>query len=171
MTRTVLVLPGPTWPTGVLLALVVAACGAGGTPTQAPGTGHGPGYASIWLTTDPAIPRVSVPVAMTSPDEPDVLFAHTFVPGTPVRGAFATSEGRYRLTAFDGACVADLDLGPSTVTDVLLSFEDGECDLAVVRTGRHEDQSPRPEEHVVLITNHNRGNETPFIEPAASNAP
>ena len=149
---------------GVALALALAACEASASTTLPPATEHGPGPASIWLTTDPAVPNAPVSVTMTSPDEPDILFAHTFAPGTAVRGAFATSEGRYRLAAFSGACAVDLVLGHSSATEVELTIDAGGCRLAVVRTGNMNDPAMSHDEPVVLITNGDRGNQTPVIE-------
>ncbi len=122
----------------------------------------------MWLTSDPAVPAFPVPVTMTSPDDHSLLFSHTFVPGTVVRGAFATSEGRYRLAALGEACVLDLTVGPFDVADVVLTIAESGCGLAVVRRGNMEDPAMWRDDPAVLITNHGVGNETPRIEPRES---
>jgi hypothetical protein len=109
---------------------------------------------------------------MTSPNDPGILFAHTFSTGRPLRGVFATSQGRYTLSALDDACALSLDLGPNAVVDVLLTLESGSsCSLAVVRRGRLGDPGPAKPDDAVLITNHDVGAGTPRIEPAPSAMP
>ncbi len=122
----------------------------------------------MWLTSDPAVPGFPVPVTMTSPDDPSLLWSHRFTPGTTLRGAFATSEGRYRLAAFGGACVLDVTLGPSRVADVVLTMSESGCGLALVRQGNMGDPAMWRDDPAVLITNHGVGNETPWIEPGQS---
>jgi hypothetical protein len=106
---------------------------------------------------------------MTSPDEIGIKFAHTFVAGQALRGSFATSEGRYTMAALGGACSLPLVLGPGEAADVLLTLGPGSgCALAVVRRGRMDDPAMQKLEDAVLITNHNAGAATPFIEPRPS---
>ncbi|MGH2474372.1 MAG: hypothetical protein ACRDIL_03840 [Candidatus Limnocylindrales bacterium] len=109
---------------------------------------------------------------MTSPDDPGIRFSHTFVADQPVRGVFATSEGRYMLAARGGACSLPLTLEPDEEADVLLTIGPGEgCSLAVVRRGRMGDPAMMKNEDAVLITNHAAGDATPRIEPTPSEAP
>jgi hypothetical protein len=125
-----------------------------------------PGPASVWLTSDPAAPTGPVPVTMRSPTDPDIHFAHTFVPGETLRGDFATSQGQYHLSAFGGSCSVDLNLGPSEVAEVLLTIDDAGCSLTIERVLDMDDPAAFKDEPSVLITNHGV-NETPFIEPVA----
>ena len=151
---------------GILLVVTTSACTLPGSETFEPGTERMPGPASVWLTSDPAEPTRPVPVAMRSPRDPGVHFSHTFVPGETLRGDFATSQGQYQLAAFGGACTVDLDLGPSKVTEVLLTLDDEGCSFTIERVLDMEDPAAFHDEPSVLITN--RGvNETPFIEPVA----
>ena len=110
---------------------------------------------------------------MTSPDEASIRLAHTFTTGSPLRGAFATSEGRYVLAALGGACSLPLTLGSDEAADVLLTLGPGlGCSLAVVRRGRMGDPAMQKTEDAVLITNGNAGAATPVIEPVSpSDAP
>lgn len=145
----------------------VAACSL--LPSPRPEIGHEsmPGPASVWLTSDPAAPAMAVPVVLRSLDDPAVRLQHTFVSSQVLRGDFATSQGRYRLTALDGACSIDLPLGPSQVADVVLTL-DGEtdCSLAVTRLGNMDDPAMWKDEPAVFITNGGRPDKTPFEEPA-----
>ena len=129
-----------------------------------------PGPASVWLTSDPAAPTMAVPVVMRSLDDPAIRFQHTFVPNVVLRGDFATSQGRYRMTALDGACSIDLPLGPSQVADVVLTLDtdtDAGCSLVVARLGNMDDPVMWKDEPAVFITNGGRPEETPFEEPTS----
>ncbi len=131
-----------------------------------------PAPASIWLTSETTAPASPVDVSMTSPDDPGIRFAHTFVAGEPVRGVFATSQGRYTLVALDGACSLPLTLGPDDAADVLLSLGPGSaCSLSVLQRGRMGDPAMTKSEDAVLITNHGAGDATPHIEPSPPAAP
>ncbi len=95
----------------------------------------------------------------------------TFVAGEALRGDFATSQGSYALAALGGACSLPLVLGANEAVDVLLTLGPGSgCSLGVVRRGHRDDPAmQKPEdEDAVLITNHNAGAETPFVEPVPS---
>ncbi len=153
------------------LVLWAAGCTPFAAQTLEPGVEHMPGPAAVWLTSDPAVPAIPVPVTMTSPDEADILFSHTFVPRTVLRGDFATSQGRYRLAAFHGECALDLNLGPSEVVDVELTISESGCGLAILRVGSMDDPAMWKDESGVLITNHNVGDATPAIEPGPSASP
>jgi hypothetical protein len=151
------------------VAALVAGCTSTAPPTHEPGTESMPGYASVWLTSDPAVPDVPVLVTMMSPDDPGILFQHTFVAGVPLRGSFATSEGRYHLAARGRACSADLVLGPSELAMVTLTLEgDSGCSMALTAVHNMDTEEIELEEPAVLITNHGVGNETPRIEPPPS---
>jgi hypothetical protein len=120
-----------------------------------------PGPASVWLTAEPPSPADRVAVTMTAPD-PGILFAHTFDPDVPLRGVFATSQGRYLLSALAGACSLPLDLGPSDEAQVLLTVAgDGSCTLAVTWQGSREAADWPSHGDGVLITNHNVDSATP----------
>lgn len=103
---------------------------------------------------------------MTSPDDAGVRFAHTFVAGEALRASFATSQGRYTMAALGGACRLPLVLGPDEAADVLLTLSPGAgCTLAIIQRGRMDDPAMQKPDDGVLITNHDAGAETPFIEP------
>ena len=144
--------PGPR--SGLVLATVLlAACGKSTAETPQPqrtvdpqptfqlGVEHMPGPASIWLTSNPATPRIAVSVEMTSPTDSGIRYAHTFPPGTVLRGSFATSEGAYRMRALDGACGIDVRLGPSDAAEIELRLEGAGCTLTLRRTGSLDDPS------------------------------
>ena len=157
---------------GVLLgavAALLASCTTALPRTHEPGTETMPGYASVWLTADPAVLDVPVLATMTSPDDPGILFQHTFVAGAPLRGSFATSEGRYHLAARGGACSADLVLGPSELAMVTLALE-GETGCSMLLTAVHDMDAEELELEGpgVLITNHGAGNAPPIFEPPPS---
>jgi hypothetical protein len=151
---------------GAASAVVTACSGPSPDISSSPSFGEQmPGPASIWLTSDPAAPTAPVEVVMTSPDDPDVRFAHTFVAGQALRGSFVTSQGSYAMTAFGGACRLPLVLGPDEAVDVLLTLEPGPgCTLALVRRGRMDDPAMQKSEQAVLITNRDAGAATPFVE-------
>ncbi len=157
-----------------IAALVVAGCGTL-PPFASPSPTIGeqmPGPASVWLTSAAVAPASALDVSMTSPNDPGILFAHTFVAGQPVRGVFATSQGRYTLTAGGGACSLPLVLGPDEAADVLLTIGPGAgCWLSVSQRGRMGDPAMMKTEDAVLITNHGAGDATPRIEPRPSEAP
>ena len=89
--------------------------------------------------------------------------------GRPLRGDFATSEGRYTLAALAGACTLPNVLRPEEAADVVLTLGPGPgCSLAVVRRGAIGDPAMRHPDGGVLITNHDFGNATPRIEPGAT---
>jgi hypothetical protein len=154
----------------VLLGVAVVSAasglsGCGGMPLSE----QAPGPASVWLTSDPATPSSPVEVVMTSPNDPGISFAHIFVAGEALRGDFATSQGTYALAALGGACSLPLVLGPNEAVDVLVTLGPGSgCSLGVVRRGHGDDPALQKPEDAVLITNHNSGAETPFIEPVPS---
>jgi hypothetical protein len=101
---------------------------------------------------------------MTAPD-PDILFAHTFEAGVPLRGDFFTSQGRYFLSALGGACRLPLDLGASEEAQVRLTIAaDGTCALAVTWQGDWEAADWPEHGEGVFLTNHNAGNPTPHTE-------
>jgi hypothetical protein len=127
-----------------------------------------PGPASVWLTSNPAAPTMAVPVVLGSLDDPEIRLEHTFVPHLVLRGDFATSQGRYRMTALGGACSIDLPLGPSQVTDVVLTLDsDTACSLAVARLGSMDDPAMWKDEPAVFITNGGGAEEPPFEEPTS----
>ena len=144
---------------------LVAACSA--IPLSSPSpeaVEHMPGPASVWLTAEPARPVAPIDVAMTAPD-PGILFAHTFEAGVPLRGSFATSQGRYALSALAGACRLPIELGPGEEAQVLLTVDDaGACTLAVTWQGTWEASDWPQHGDGVLITNHDAGDATPRIE-------
>jgi hypothetical protein len=156
---------------GLQLAFVTAAAVVAGCtllPSPTPELGHEsmPGPASVWLTSDPATPTIPVPVVLGSLHDPAVRLRHTFVAGQVLRGDFATSQGRYRMTALDGACSIDLPLGPSQAAEVVLTLDgDAGCSLAVARLGNMDDPAMWKDEPAVFITNGGRPDETPFLEP------
>ena len=160
--------------TAAIAALFVAGCGTL-SPRTSPSATIGeqmPAPASVWLTSAAAAPTSALDVSMTSPDDPGIGFAHTFVAGQPVRGVFATSQGRYTLAALGGACSLPLVLGPDEAADVLLTIGPGAgCWLAVAQRGRMGDPAMMKTEDAVLITNHGAGDATPRIEPSPSEAP
>jgi hypothetical protein len=150
----------------MLFAVAAGGCGQGTGETFEPFVERMPGPASVWLTSDPEAPDVPVPVTMRSPDDPGILFRHTFVSGETLRGDFATSQGRYLLAAFGGACSIDLVLGPSDVAEVRLTLGDTSCSLTIERIVDMEDPTAQRDEPSVFITNQGVS-ETPFIEPVA----
>lgn len=143
----------------LIVAVVLAVAGVGGCsllPNPTPGGGNEtmPGPASVWLTSNPAAPAVAVPVVLGSVDDPEIRLQHTFMASEALRGDFATSQGRYRMTAFDGACSIDLRLGPSQVADVVLTLDgDTGCSLALTRLGNMDDPAMWKDEPAVFITN------------------
>jgi hypothetical protein len=149
------------------VAALVAGCTSLQQRTFEPGVETMPGYASVWLTSEPANPHVPVLVAMRSPDDPGLLFQHTFVAGVPLRGHFATSEGRYHLAALGGECSTDLLLGPSELAEVVLTLDgDAACTMRIARVrNMDEEEIDLDGLPAVLITNHGVGSETPFEEP------
>jgi hypothetical protein len=154
----------------VLLGVAVVSAasslyGCGGMPLSE----QMPGPASVWLTSDPATPSSPVEVVMTSPDDPGIWLAHTFVAREALRGDFATSQGSYALAALGGACSLPLVLGANEAVDILLTLGPGSgCSLGVVRRGHRDDPAMQKLEDGVLVTNHNAGAETPLIEPVPS---
>lgn len=70
------------------------------------------------------------------------------------------------MAALGGACSLPLVLGPDEAADVLLTLGPGSgCTLAVVQRGRMGDPAMQKPDDGVLITNHDAGAATPFIEP------
>jgi hypothetical protein len=125
-----------------------------------------PGPASIWLISEPAAPASPVDVAMTSPDEPGIRFAHTFAAGDPLRGSFFTSQGRYTLAALSGMCSLPIVLGPGEAADVLLTLDGASgCRLSVVQRGQMDDPAMHNPGDGVSITNLDAGAATPSLEP------
>jgi len=125
-----------------------------------------PGPASVWLTSEPAAPTSAIEVVVTSPDDAGIRFAHTFVAGEALRGSFATSQGRYTMAALGVTWSLPLVLGPDEAADVLLTVGPGSgCTLALVQRGRMDDPAMQKPDDGVLITNHDAGAQTPFIEP------
>src|SRR6188768_3455567 len=108
------------------LAVIWVVASSGCEPAPRMAEEQMPGPASVWLASDPAAPAAPIDVVMTSPDDPGVRFAHTFAAGQPVRGDFATSQGRYTLTALRGACRLPLILAPNEAADVLLTLGPGD---------------------------------------------
>lgn len=152
-------------------ALFVSGCGslAPWTTPSATIAEQMPAPATVWLTSAAASPASPLVVSMTSPDDPGIGFSHTFVAGQPVRGVFATSQGRYTLAARGGACVLPLVLEPDEEADVLLAIGPGAgCSLTVMQRGRMGDPAMVKTEDAVLITNHGAGDATPRIEPRPS---
>jgi hypothetical protein len=158
---------------GVGVAVAVAAstvsgCAAvpsGASPSPTLGE-QVPGPASVWLTSEPEAPGSPVEVVMTSPDDAGIRFAHTFVAGQALRGALATSQGRYTMAALGGACSLPLVLGPDEAAAVVLTLGPGSgCTLEVVQRGRLNDPAMQGPEDAVLITNRDAGAETPVVEP------
>lgn len=149
----------------IIVAVVTAVAAVGGC-SLLPSHETMPGPASVWLTSNPAAPTTAVPVVLGSLDDPEVRLEHTFVPHLVLRGDFATSQGRYRMTAFGGACSIDLPLGPSQVADVVLTLDaDTACSLAVIRLGSMDDPAMWHEEPAVFITNGGGAEELPVEEP------
>jgi hypothetical protein len=150
----------------VTAAAAVTACSLLPSPTPEIGHESMPGPASVWLTSEPAAPTMAVPVLLRSLDDPAIRLQHTFAPSQVLRGDFATSQGRYRMSALDGRCSIDLPLGPSQTADVVLTLDgDAECSLAVARLGNMDDPAMSKDEPAVFITNGGRPDETPFLEP------
>lgn len=155
------------------VAVVLAVAGVGACsllPSATPEGGHEtmPGPASVWLTSTPAAPAIAVPIVLGSVDDPGVRLRHTFIASAVLRGDFAISQGRYRMTAFDGDCSIDLALGPSQVADVVLTLDgDTGCSLTVTRLGSMDDPAMWKDERAVFITNGGRPEETPFEEPTS----
>lgn len=155
---------------GLVLAAVTAAAALAGCsllPSPTPELGHEsmPGPASVWLTSIPATPAMAVPVVLGSLDDSAVRLEHTFEPFEVLRGDFATSQGRYRMSALGGACSIFLPLGPSQVADVVLTFGgDTDCSLTVARIGNMDDPAMWKDEPAVFITNGGRPDKTPFVE-------
>ena len=128
-----------------------------------------PGFAGVWLTSEPPAPASPVDVAMTSPDDPGIRFAYTFEEGRPLRGDFATSQGRYTMSALGGACTLPIVLGAEEAANVVLTLGPGSgCSLAIVRRGAIGDPAMRHPDGGVLLTNHGVGDATPRIEPDAT---
>jgi hypothetical protein len=147
-------------------AAAVGACSLLPSSTPEGGPETMPGPASVWLTSEPAAPAMAVPVKLLSLDDPAIRLEHTFVPGLVLRGDFATSQGRYRMTAVDGACSIDLPLGPSQVADVVLTLEGNtECSLALARLGSMDDPAMSKDEPAVFITNGGQPQGPPLEEP------
>jgi hypothetical protein len=129
------------------------------------------GPAAVWLTSDPSSPDSPVDVAMTAPDRGDIHFAHRFEAGAPLRGVFATSRGRYVLSAMGGSCSLPLTLGASDEAQVRLTIAPGAtCTLAVTWQGNAEGAGYPRHGDGVLITNNNVDAGTPRSEgqPSAS---
>jgi hypothetical protein len=100
---------------------------------------------------------------MTSLDDPAIRLAHTFAPGAVLRGDFATSQGRYRMAALDGACTVILPLGAGEAVDVVLTLDgDAACSIDVVRRGDMSDPAMQKSEPAILITN---GGAPPATKP------
>ena len=152
---------------GATAAALAASCTGLPKATFEQGVERMPGYASVWLTSEPGTAQVPVLVAMTSPDDPGLLFQHTFVAGVALRGHFATSEGRYRLVARGDGCAIDVVLGPGELAEVVLTLDgDAACTMRIARVrNMDEEEIDLGELPAVLITNHGAGNETPFEEP------
>ncbi len=128
-----------------------------------------PAPASVWLTSVPAAPTSPVNVAMTSPDETDIAFAHSFAAGETIRAVFATSQGRYTVWALDRTCGLPLVLGPNDEAQVTLTVNpDATCVLAVTWQGRSDAPGWPRHGDGVLITNHNVGDRTPRLEDEPS---
>ena len=118
------------------LGMTACAPASPNPPFTANGQENMPIFASIWVTSEPAVPTVPVDVRLTQADSPGFERAHTFVAGAALRGSIPLSTGRYHIEGLDGACALDVFAGPERETDVLLHLEDGGgCVLTVA--GEH----------------------------------
>ena len=124
------------WIAAVAVVFAVAACGPISRSATATANGQErmPSPASIWITSEPAVPDKPVMVELTSPQDPTFHRTHTFQPDQILRGSIPVSSGHYRLVGLNGTCAFDVFLGPDRETDVVIGLEvDGGCDFTVAR--------------------------------------
>lgn len=133
-------------------ALGVAACApvSGIPPATANGQEHMPAYASIWITSEPAVPTQPVDVRLTIAGEPGFERAHTFVAGAALRGSIPLSSGHYHLEGLGGACAIDVFVGAERETDVVLRLDD-DASCAFTVAGEHGIGGVRHDEPSILI--------------------
>ena len=123
-------------PLAVAVALAVAACGPASRSTTATANGQErmPSFASIWITSEPAVPTKPVTIELTSPQDPSFHRTHTFQIGEELRGSIPVSSGHYLLVGLGGLCAFGVFLGPERETDVVIGLgADGGCAFSVVR--------------------------------------